>query len=138
MLNGVGAQVTVEDAPEGRIISIRGEAELKPQAIIVPGDPSSAAFPMVAALIVPGSDLLIENVGVNPTRAGLIQALRMMGASIELLNEREGGGEPVADLRVRASALSGIEVPPAIAPSMIDEYRSEERRGGKERVSTGR
>src|SRR3546814_19497467 len=77
---------------------------------------------MVAALIVPGSDLLIENVGVNPTRAGLIQALRMMGASIELLNEREVGGEPVADLRVRASALSGIEVPPEIAPSMIDEY----------------
>src|SRR3546814_8951558 len=67
MLTGFGAQVTVEDAPEGRIISIRGEAELKPQAIIVPGDPSSAAFPMVAALIVPGSDLLIENVGVNPT-----------------------------------------------------------------------
>src|SRR3546814_834418 len=122
MLTGFGAQVTVEDAPEGRIISIRGEAELKPQAIIVPGDPSSAAFPMVAALIVPGSDLLIENVGVNPTRAGLIQALRMMGASIELLNEREVGGEPVADLRVRASALSGIEVPPEIAPSMIDEY----------------
>lgn len=122
MLTGFGAQVTVEDAPEGRIISIRGEAELKPQAIIVPGDPSSAAFPMVAALIVPGSAVLIENVGVNPTRAGLIQALRMMGASIELLNEREVGGEPVADLRVRASALSGIEVPPEIAPSMIDEY----------------
>src|SRR3546814_17412432 len=102
MLTGFGAQVTVEDAPEGRIISIRGEAELKPQAIIVPGDPSSAAFPMEAAQIVPGSDLLIENVGVPPTRAGLIKAPRMLGSSTDLRNERGGGGKPVAALPVRA------------------------------------
>ena len=122
MLRGFGATVTVEEAAEGRIISITGEAELTGQRIVVPGDPSSAAFPMVAALIVPGSDVTIENVGINPTRAGLITALQAMGASITLLNERTVGGEPVADLHVKASALNGIEVPPEIAPSMIDEY----------------
>lgn len=122
MLAGFGAELTVEESGEGRIISIRGEAELKAQRIVVPGDPSSAAFPMVAALLVPGSDVLIENVGMNPTRAGLVSVLRDMGGSIDLLNERLVGGEPVADLRVRASSLKGVEVPPGIAPSMIDEY----------------
>lgn len=122
MLRGFGADVTVEDSPEGKIISIRGEAELKPQQITVPGDPSSAAFLVVAATIVPGSDITVENVGLNPTRAGLFTALRMMGASIEECDAREVGGEPVADLRVRYAALSGIEVPADLAPSMIDEY----------------
>ncbi|PTS74306.1 3-phosphoshikimate 1-carboxyvinyltransferase [Sphingomonas sp. HMWF008] len=122
MLRGFGATVTVEAAAQGKIISITGEAELKPQHIVVPGDPSSAAFLVVAATIVPGSDVVVENVGLNPTRAGLFTALRLMGASIEELDRREVGGEPVADLRVRHAALSGIEVPPDLAPSMIDEY----------------
>lgn len=122
MLRGFGAELTVEDGPEGKIISIRGEAELKPQHIVVPGDPSSAGFWMVAASIVPGSDVTIANVCMNPTRTGLIQALRMMGASIEALDPREVGGEPVADLRVRHAPLKAIEVPPELAPSMIDEY----------------
>ncbi|MDQ0250078.1 3-phosphoshikimate 1-carboxyvinyltransferase [Sphingomonas kyeonggiensis] len=122
MLKGFGAELTVEDSPEGKIISIRGEAELKPQHIVVPGDPSSAGFWMVAASIVPGSDITIANVCMNPTRTGLIQALRMMGASIEAVDSREVGGEPVADLRVRHAPLKAIEVPPELAPSMIDEY----------------
>jgi 3-phosphoshikimate 1-carboxyvinyltransferase len=122
MLRGFGATVTVEPSPQGRIIEITGEAELKPQHIVVPGDPSSAAFLVVAATIVSGSDVVVENVGLNPTRAGLFTALRLMGASIEELDAREVGGEPVADLRVRHAALSGIEVPPDLAPSMIDEY----------------
>ncbi|NIJ63525.1 3-phosphoshikimate 1-carboxyvinyltransferase [Sphingomonas leidyi] len=122
MLRGFGAELTAEDGPEGKIISIRGEAELKPQHIVVPGDPSSAGFWMVAASIVPGSDVTIANVCMNPTRTGLIQALRMMGASIEALAPREVGGEPVADLRVRHAPLKAIEVPPELAPSMIDEY----------------
>ncbi len=122
MLKGFGAELTVEESPEGKIISIRGEAELKPQHIIVPGDPSSAGFWMVAASIVPGSDITIANVCMNPTRTGLIQALKMMGASIEEVDSREVGGEPVADLRVRHAPLRAIEVPPELAPSMIDEY----------------
>jgi len=123
MLRGFGAALSVElEADGARIISIRGEAELKPQQIIVPGDPSSAAFPVVAALLVPGSDVVVENVGLNPTRAGLFEVLRMMGGQIELVDEREVGGEPVADLRVRGSALKGVEVPPEIVPSMVDEF----------------
>ncbi len=123
MLTGFGANLAVETEADGtRIISIHGEAELKPQMIDVPGDPSSAAFFIVAALIVPGSELTIENVGLNPTRAGLIEILRQMGGSIEEVNPREVGGEPVADLVVKHSALKGIEVDPAIAPSMIDEF----------------
>ncbi len=122
MLAGFGAQLSVAGSPQGRIITIRGEVELKPQTIVVPGDPSSAAFPMVAALIVPGSDIIIRNVGLNPTRAGLVRVLKAMGGSIDLLNERTVGGEPVADLHVRHSSLTGIEVPPEGAPSMIDEY----------------
>jgi len=123
MLRGFGAELTVDfDSSGARVIRIRGEAELKPQVIEVPGDPSSAAFFMVAALVVPGSDLVIENVGLNPTRAGLVEVLRAMGGQIEELNAREVGGEPVADLRVRHSALRGIAVDPALAPSMIDEF----------------
>ncbi len=122
MLAGFGAEIAIEETPDGRTITITGEAELRPQTIEVPGDPSSAAFPMVAALIVPGSRVAIENVGINPTRAGLIAVLRAMGADIVTANERSVGGEPVADLIVTASALTGIEVPPEGAASMIDEY----------------
>ena len=122
MLKGFGADLWVEEENGERVIRIRGEAELQPQVIEVPGDPSSAAFFAVAALIVPGSDLVIENVGLNPTRAGLYEVLRRMGGRIEELDRREVGGEPVADLRVRHSALTGIEVDPALAPSMIDEF----------------
>jgi 3-phosphoshikimate 1-carboxyvinyltransferase len=123
MLKGFGADLSVETEADGtRIISLHGEAELQPQQIVVPGDPSSAAFPVVAALIVPGSEIVVENVGLNPTRAGLYEMLRAMGADIAFEAERTVGGEPVADLRVRASTLSGIEVPPAIVPSMVDEF----------------
>jgi 3-phosphoshikimate 1-carboxyvinyltransferase len=123
MLKGFGADLTVETDGDGtRHIRIRGEAELKPQTIVVPGDPSSAAFFIVAALIVPGSDVTIANVGLNPTRAGLVEVLKLMGGNIELLDARTVGGEPVADLRVRHSALKGIDVDPAVAPSMIDEF----------------
>ena len=123
MLRGFGANLSIETDPTGtRHICIMGEAELKPQTIVVPGDPSSAAFFIVAALIVPGSDVTITNVGLNPTRAGLVDVLRQMGGDIELLDPREVGGEPVADLRVRHSALTGIDVDPAVAPSMIDEF----------------
>jgi 3-phosphoshikimate 1-carboxyvinyltransferase len=122
MLAGFGATLTVEASPAGRVISIHGEAELKPQAITVPGDPSSAGFWLVAASVVPGSDVTVRNVGLNPTRTGLIAALRMMGADITELDARTVGGEPVADLRVRHAPLTAIEVPPELAPSMIDEY----------------
>ena len=122
MLRGFGADLTVEEIDGERIIRIRGEAELQPQVIEVPGDPSSAAFFMVAALVVPGSELLIRNVGLNPTRAGLVHVLRQMGGSIEEVNPREVGGEPVADLLVRHSALKGIEVDPGVVPSMVDEF----------------
>ncbi len=123
MLRGFGAELTVDTDGEGtRHIRIRGEAELQPQTIVVPGDPSSAAFFIVAALVVPGSDVTIANVGLNPTRAGLVEVLQAMGGDIELLDAREVGGEPVADLRVRHSSLSGIDVDPAVAPSMIDEF----------------
>lgn len=123
MLRGFGADLTVEIAPDGtRTIRLAGEADLKPQTIEVPGDPSSAAFFVVAALIVPGSDLVIENVGLNPTRAALFDVLRAMGGSIEELDRRDVGGEPVADLRVRASALTGIAVDPAVVPAMVDEF----------------
>lgn len=123
MLAGFGATVDVETTSDGtRIISLTGEAELASQRITVPGDPSSAAFPMVAALIVPGSDILIRNVGLNPTRAGLVHLLTAMGGAVEIVDPRSVGGEPVGDLRVRHAALSGIEPDPAAAPSMIDEF----------------
>lgn len=123
MLRGFGADLSVEVQADGtRVIRLVGESELKPQTIEVPGDPSSAAFFIVAALIVPGSELTIQNVGLNPTRAGIVEVLRQMGGDITEVNRREVGGEPVADLVVRHSALKGIEVDPAIAPSMIDEF----------------
>lgn len=122
MLRGFGARLEIEEADSERTIRIHGDTDLSPQSIDVPGDPSSAGFFIVAALLVEGSDLVIENVGLNPTRAGLIDVLRQMGANIEELDAREVGGEPVADLRVRHSRLEGIEVDPAIAPSMIDEF----------------
>jgi 3-phosphoshikimate 1-carboxyvinyltransferase len=123
MLRGFGAELAVDIDPDGtHTIRIRGEAELQPQRITVPGDPSSAAFFIVAALLVPGSVLIIENVGLNATRAGLIAVLREMGGDIAEVNAREVGGEPVADLVVRHSVLKGTEVDPALAPSMIDEF----------------
>jgi 3-phosphoshikimate 1-carboxyvinyltransferase len=123
MLTGFGADLTVETDSAGvRTIRLRGEAQLRPQTIEVPGDPSSAAFFMVAGLIVPGSGILIENVGMNPTRSGLYHVLRAMGGQIEAVNPREVGGEPVADLQVRHSQLTGITVDPAIVPSMVDEF----------------
>ncbi|TXC70148.1 3-phosphoshikimate 1-carboxyvinyltransferase [Sphingomonas ginsenosidivorax] len=122
MLRGFGADLTVEETSECRVISLVGEPELKPQDITVPGDPSSAGFWLVAASIVPGSDIVVRNVGLNPTRIGLITALRMMGADIAELDPRTVGGEPVADLRVRHAALTAIDVPANLAPSMIDEY----------------
>jgi 3-phosphoshikimate 1-carboxyvinyltransferase len=122
MLRGFGATIEVEETAQGRAISIIGEAELKPATIEVPGDPSSAAFPAVAAAITPGSDVLIENVGLNPTRNGLLRVLAEMGADVTYENAREVGGEPVADVRVRGSSLRAVETPPEIAPSMIDEY----------------
>jgi 3-phosphoshikimate 1-carboxyvinyltransferase len=122
MLAGFGAELTVEETREGRLISITGEATLQAQHIVVPGDPSSAGFWLVAASIVPGSDVLVRNVCMNPTRTGLIQALKLMGADITEEDARIVGGEPVADLRVRHAPLTAIEVPAALAPSMIDEY----------------
>ncbi len=122
MLRGFGATVTVTDTPEGRAITVDGEAELRPQAIVVPGDISSAAFPIVAALIVPSSRVTLTGVGVNPTRDGLLRVLALMGADIARTNPREVGGEPVADLVVTAGSLTGIDVPAEIAPSMIDEF----------------
>jgi 3-phosphoshikimate 1-carboxyvinyltransferase len=122
MLTGFGAKLEVAEENGETVIAIHGEADLTPMDVTVPGDPSSAAFFMVAATLVPGSDLTILNVGLNPTRAGLLQVLRQMGADIEEIGPREVGGEPVADLRVRHAALSGIDVDPAIAPAMIDEF----------------
>ncbi|MEM8918095.1 MAG: 3-phosphoshikimate 1-carboxyvinyltransferase [Pseudomonadota bacterium] len=123
MLRGFGAELTVETDAEGvRTIALTGEAELKPQNIKVPGDPSSAAFPVVAALLVPGSDIVVKNVGINPTRAGLFEVLQKMGADLGFLRKRTVGGEPIADIRVRHSKLTGIEVPADIAPCMIDEF----------------
>ncbi|WP_299202061.1 3-phosphoshikimate 1-carboxyvinyltransferase [uncultured Tateyamaria sp.] len=123
MLAGFGAEISTEVTDAGRVITLKGQPELKPLHIDVPRDPSSAAFPVCAALIVPGSDVLVPNIGLNPTRAGLFTTLREMGADLVYENEREEGGEPVADLRVRFSPdLVGIEVPAERAASMIDEY----------------
>ncbi|MCX7305834.1 MAG: 3-phosphoshikimate 1-carboxyvinyltransferase [Hyphomicrobiales bacterium] len=123
MLQGFGANLTVETDEQGvRHIFIEGQGKLTGQTIAVPGDPSSAGFPLVAALIVPGSDIIIENVLMNPTRTGLLITLQEMGGDIEILNPRNAGGEDVADLRVRSSELKGVAVPASRAPSMIDEY----------------
>ena len=123
MLLGFGAQLTVENTADGRVITLTGQPELRPQTVAVPRDPSSAAFPVCAALIVEGSDIMVPGVSQNLTRNGLYLTLVEMGADIEFQNPRLEGGEPVADLRVRFSdAMQGIEVPPDRAPSMIDEY----------------
>jgi 3-phosphoshikimate 1-carboxyvinyltransferase len=123
MLQGFGATLGVEDTDEGRVITLDGQPELVPQTIIVPRDPSSAAFPVCAAIITPGSDVLVPNIGLNPTRAGLFTTLQEMGADLVFENMREEGGEPVADLRAKFSPdLKAIAVPPARAASMIDEY----------------
>jgi 3-phosphoshikimate 1-carboxyvinyltransferase len=122
MLRHFGAEVAIETHEDGRHITVRGEADLIGCEVRVPGDPSSAAFPLVAALIAGGSQVTIEGVMVNPTRAGLFATLREMGAKLEFVAEREEGGEPVADLCVTAGRLNGVEVPAERAPTMIDEY----------------
>lgn len=122
MLRHFDAEIGIRDHAHGRRITLTGRPELRPRAIDVPGDPSSAAFPLVAALIVAGSDILLRKVMMNPTRIGLIDTLLEMGARIEVENKRWFGGEEVADLRVRASRLRGVDVPAERAPSMIDEY----------------
>ena len=123
MLRHFGADVRVErEGAHGRRVTLKGQPELVPAPVMVPADPSSAAFPLVAALIVPGSDIVLEGVMTNVTRTGLFATLREMGATIEELDRRLEGGEDVADLRVRTSALKGVEVPPERAPFMIDEY----------------
>jgi 3-phosphoshikimate 1-carboxyvinyltransferase len=123
MLKHFGAKIASKPNGEhGRRITLTGQPELEPANVVVPADPSSAAFPLVGALIVPGSDLILEAVMTNPLRTGLFATLREMGANIETLATRDDGGEEVADLRVRASKLKGVDVPAARAPSMIDEY----------------
>ncbi len=122
MLAHFGAEVTVTPEGGGRRIDLVGRPELKARPVVVPADPSSAAFPIVAALIVPDSDIVVEGVMTNPLRSGLLTTLLEMGADIALLDRRVEGGEEVADLRVRASALKGVDVPAARAPLMIDEY----------------
>ena len=122
MLEGFGAQLEIEDTDGGRRIAVHGQGELRGRGVIVPADPSSAAFPIVAALIVQGSDVTVPDVMMNPTRTGLLDTLREMGGNIEIVDERDGGGERLATLRVRYSELRGVDVPAARAPSMIDEY----------------
>jgi 3-phosphoshikimate 1-carboxyvinyltransferase len=123
MLRHFGADLRVDpEGTHGRRITLKGQPELAAAPVMVPADPSSAAFPMVAGLIVPGSEIVLSGVMLNPLRTGLFTTLREMGASIEELDRRDEGGEDVADLRVRFSQMKGIEVPPERAPSMIDEY----------------
>jgi 3-phosphoshikimate 1-carboxyvinyltransferase len=123
LLKHFGAKIISKAHGEhGRRIVLKGQPELEPANVLVPADPSSAAFPLVAALLVPGSELVLEAVMTNPLRTGLLTTLREMGASIEVLDKRDDGGEEIADLRVRSSTLKGVEVPAERAPSMIDEY----------------
>ncbi len=123
MLRHFGAEVLVRETEDGgRRVSLVGRPELVARDVVVPADISSAAFPIVAALIVPGSEVTLKDVGLNPLRAGLLTTLAEMGAEIETINAREEAGEPVADLKVSASKLKGVTVPPERAPSMIDEY----------------
>jgi 3-phosphoshikimate 1-carboxyvinyltransferase len=123
MLKGFGAELSFGHADDGaRTITVKGHVELKGQRVDVPGDPSSAAFPIVAALIVPDSEVTVENVLLNETRTGLITTLQEMGADITISNERFSGGEPIGDVTVRSSKLKGVTVPASRAPSMIDEY----------------
>ncbi|MGC1777911.1 MAG: 3-phosphoshikimate 1-carboxyvinyltransferase [Xanthobacteraceae bacterium] len=122
MLAHFGAEISVEAAGGGRRITLVGQPELASRPVTVPADPSSAAFPLVAALLVPGSDIILNGVMMNPLRTGLLTTLAEMGAAIEPLESRDEGGEDVGDLRIRAGTLRGVEVPAARAPSMIDEY----------------
>lgn len=122
MLRHFGAEVIVREVGHGRHIRLKGQPELRAADVSVPGDPSSAAFPTAAALLVPGSEITIANVGLNPLRTGLFLTLREMGADISVTNQRTEGGEPVGDITVRACALRAVDVPPERAPSMIDEY----------------
>jgi len=122
MLAGFGARITVTPDGQGEIIALEGPAKLKACTVDVPRDPSSAAFALVAALVVPGSEIELPNIMLNPRRAGLIETLLAMGARIEIANRRTSGGEEIGDLIVRHSELKGIEVPRERAPSMIDEY----------------
>ncbi len=123
LLKHFGAKITSKSHGEhGRRIVLKGRPELEPANVLVPADPSSAAFPLVAALLVPGSELVLEAVMTNPLRTGLLTTLREMGASIEVVDKRDDGGEEIADLRVRSSTLKGVDVPAERAPSMIDEY----------------
>ena len=122
MLAHFGAQVSVEETGAGRRIALQGQPDLKGAEIVVPADPSSAAFPLVAALVTPGSEVVVEDVMMNPLRTGLITTLLEMGAAIEFLNRRDIGGETVADIKASYGPLTGVEVPPERAPSMIDEY----------------
>jgi len=122
MLRHFGVGIGVEPSPAGERVSITGQPEISGKTVRVPGDPSSAAFPIVAALVVPGSDVHLREVGLNRRRTGLIETLMEMGADITIENRRIEGGEPVGDLRVRATTLEGLEVPAERAPSMIDEY----------------
>ena len=122
MLRAFGAEVNARPKDDGQIVSITGPIDLKGTRVSVPGDPSSAAFPVIAALITPGSDICIENVMMNPTRTGLFETLAEMGGDIRADNFRKSGGEVIADLHVRYSQLRGVTVPPRRAPSMIDEY----------------
>ena len=117
-----GATVHVEPAGNGRIITLVGQPELRAADVVVPGDPSSAAFPLVAALLVPGSSVTIPSVGLNPLRTGLFTCLLEMGAAVTVANRRVEGGEPVGDLLVTGGVLRGVDVPPERAPTMIDEY----------------
>jgi 3-phosphoshikimate 1-carboxyvinyltransferase len=122
MLRAFGADVTSEPWGEGQIVTLHGPASLTAVDVDVPGDPSSAAFPIVAALITPGSDIVVENVMMNPTRTGVFETLVEMGADLRAENMRQSGGEVIADIHVKYSDLVGVTVPPARAPSMIDEY----------------
>jgi len=122
MLRYLGAEVTATEEDDGHHVAIMGECELRARPIVVPADPSSAAFPAVAAAILPGSQVRLPGIGVNPLRTGLLTTLKEMGADIRLENERNEAGEPVADLSIRGGRLQGIEVPAERAPSMIDEY----------------
>lgn len=123
MLAHFGAEIVTEELPDGgRRVTLTGQPELSGQQVKVPADVSSAAFPIVAGLVVPGSEVTVTGVGLNPLRAGLIETLKEMGASLILENERTEAGEPIADITVKAGSLRGIEVPPERAPSMIDEY----------------
>jgi 3-phosphoshikimate 1-carboxyvinyltransferase len=122
MLRHFGVEVRVEITKDGRRTTVVGQPEIGGKRIRVPADPSSAAFSLVAAALLPGSDIRLDQVGINPHRIGLIETLREMGADVAFDAQREEAGEPVADIRIRARRLIGVEVPAARAPSMIDEY----------------